>query len=136
MTETSKRRNTVQRKIILDTLRPMRSHPTIEELYVEVAKQFPTISKTTLYRNLRILAVNGQVLRILLPDGLERYDGQIHNHYHFQCNKCELIFDVEIDYLSNIEDVVAKQYGFEILGHDVIFKGFCKGCRTGKVTNA
>ena len=121
-------RNTVQRKIILENLQAMRNHPTVEEFYAVVSKEYPNISKTTMYRNLRILAQNGQILRVLLPDGLERYDGQIHNHYHFQCAHCETIFDVEIDYLHHIETSVAKKYGFDIQSHDIVFKGICKPC--------
>lgn len=127
-------RNTIQRKIILETLQPMRSHPTIDELHNEVVKEFPAISKTTIYRNLRVLAQNGLIQRILLPDGLERYDGQIHNHYHFQCDTCGLIFDVEINYLNELETAVAQKYGFAIQAHDIVFKGLCDKCQVCEVT--
>jgi Fur family peroxide stress response transcriptional regulator len=128
-TNASGQRNTIQRKIILDALRKMGTHPTIEELYAEVSKEYSTISKTTVYRNLRILAQNGLVLRISLPDGLERYDGQTYQHYHFQCNKCEKIFDVEIPYLKELEATAAQKYDFEIVSHDIVFNGYCRKCR-------
>jgi Fe2+ or Zn2+ uptake regulation protein len=106
----------------------MANHPTIEELYAEVSKEYPTISKTTVYRNLRILAQNDLVLRILLPDGLERYDGANHRHYHFQCNGCGSIFDVEIPYLRDMELAASRKYGFEIQSHDIVFNGICNKC--------
>ena len=66
------KRNTVQREIILKTLQKFDTHPTVEEVYLEVHKSHPTISKVTVYRNLRQLAEDGLVGRVLLQEELER----------------------------------------------------------------
>jgi len=124
----SNQRNTLQRKIVLDTLRKLGNHPTIEELYAEIQKNYPAISKTTIYRNLRVLAQNGQVRQVSLPDGLERYEGQLNPHYHFQCTACNGIFDVEIPGIADIENYVAHRYGYDVDGHDVVFHGICDKC--------
>ena len=122
-------RNTLQRKIVLDTLRRLGSHPTLEELYAEIQRDYPAISKTTIYRNLRVLAQNGQVRRVSLPDGLERYEGQPEPHYHFQCDKCGGIFDVDIPIITDIDAHVSQKYGFDVGGHDVVFHGICNKCK-------
>ena len=57
-------RSTVQRQIILDTLRKLSKHPTIDEIYVEIHNEHPSISKTTVYRNLRQLADNGAIRQV------------------------------------------------------------------------
>lgn len=124
----SVQRNTLQRKIILDALRRQNNHPSIEELYADISKEYPTISKTTVYRNLRILAENGVVARVSLPDGLERYEPKANPHYHFHCKKCRGIFDVEMPYLSDLDQSVESLYGFQVADHDVIFEGFCGQC--------
>ena len=121
-------RNTVQKQIILDSLMGLNTHPAIEEIYVEIQKKHPSISKTTVYRNLRQLAENGVIRQVSLPDGLERYDGRNSQHYHFKCKKCGGIFDVDIDYLDSINDTVRVKYGFQIDEHDVVFMGICKKC--------
>ncbi|MCL2170416.1 MAG: transcriptional repressor [Defluviitaleaceae bacterium] len=120
-------RNTVQRAIILDKIRNMRAHPTIEDVHDEVSKSYPTISKTTVYRNLRLLAQNGMITRISLLDGLERYDADTHHHYHFQCSGCGGVFDVNIPHLPNI-DVATESVDFYIHGHELAFYGLCKLC--------
>jgi len=125
----SQQRNTLQRKIVLDTLRQIGNHPTIEELHAEIQKNYPAISKTTIYRNLRILAQNGQVRQVSLPDGLERYEGQLDPHYHFQCAVCGDIFDVDAPVDTKIDDYVAQKYGFDVGGHDVVFHGACDKCK-------
>ena len=122
-------RNTVQREIILNMLKKMNSHPTIDEIYAEIHKDHTSISKTTVYRNLRQLAQNGVIRQVSLPDGLERYDERIAQHYHFNCKKCGRIFNVDIEYLAGINDTVQGKYGFQVDEHDVVFFGICPKCK-------
>ena len=123
-------RNTVQRQIILDTLKKLNTHPTIDAIYAEIHNENPSISKTTIYRNLRKLAVSGIISQVLLPDGLERYDIRIDQHYHFKCKNCGSILDVDIAYLAGINDTVQGKYGVQVDEHDVIFSGVCLKCKS------
>ena len=122
-------RNTLQRKIVLDTLIQMRTHPTIDELHTKIIEVYPAISKTTIYRNLRLLAKDGRVRRVLLPDGLERYEGQLDIHHHFQCTMCGSIFDVDVPEITDIDTHVAQKYNFDVVGHDIVFRGLCGKCK-------
>ena len=122
-------RNTVQRKIILDALIKLNTHPAVDEVYAEVHKNHQSISKATVYRNLRQLAENKIIRSVSIPDGLERYDGRNSQHYHFKCSNCENIYDVDIEYIDSIDETVFKKYGFQIERHDIIFTGICKQCR-------
>jgi len=121
-------RNTVQRQIILDTLNQLKSHPGIDEIYAEIHKTHPSISKTTVYRNLRQLAQNEIIRQVSLPDGLERYDGTVKPHYHFRCKNCGSIFDIELEYSRSIDDRVRETNGFQVDEHDIVFKGICPKC--------
>ena len=125
----TRQRNTVQRQIILDTLRKLNTHPSIDEIYADIHEEHPSISKTTVYRNLRQLAENGVIRQVLLPDGLERYDERTSQHYHFRCKNCGSILDVDIDYLAGINSTVQGKYGIQVDEHDVIFSGFCRQCK-------
>ena len=53
--ETRQHRMTRQRKVILDTLRRLKTHPTADEVFSIVRKQLPRISLGTVYRNLELL---------------------------------------------------------------------------------
>jgi len=121
-------RNTVQRQIILDTLKKFITHPTVDELYSEIQKSHPSISKTTIYRNLRQLAHGGQIGRVAISDNAERFDYRTDRHYHFQCKTCGEIFDVDIDYVDGINEAVQKKYKFRVDEHDIIFRGVCSKC--------
>ena len=122
-------RNTVQRQIIFTTLNSFVIHPTVDELYSEIRKSHPSISKTTIYRNLRQLAQGGQIGRMALPDDVERYDKRTDRHYHFQCKSCGELLDVDIDYLDGINEKVQEKHGFQVDEHDIIFKGVCPKCK-------
>ena len=118
----------MQRQIILSALQKLKTHPTIDELYAEIYMEHPSISKSTVYRNLRRLAADGLVRNISLPDGLERYDGTIRQHYHFRCNECHCIIDVDVEHSMAMSDQVQEKYGFKAVNHDVVFTGFCRNC--------
>jgi len=122
------KRNTVQRQLVLGTLQKMRTHPTVEEVYAEIQKEQPTISKTTIYRNLRQLARSGMIAELYLPHDVERYDGNTHQHYHFKCTACGCVEDLEIDYLDGIDDAVREKHGISIDRHDLVFTGVCSDC--------
>ena len=121
-------RNTVQRQIILDALKRLNTHPGIDEIYSEIHKTHPSISKTTVYRNLRQLTKNGIIRQVSLPDGLERYDGNVIPHHHFRCKSCGVVFDVDLEYIDSIDDMVRQNYGFQVDEHDIVFQGICPKC--------
>ena len=126
-------RNTVQRQIILEILQKYNAHPTVEDVYQEIHKHHPTISKATVYRNLRQLAENGEALQILMPDEPERFDKRTDRHYHFRCGSCGIMYDVDIDYPKEMDEAVSKKYEFDVYGHDIVFRGLCASCK-GNVT--
>jgi len=123
------RRNTVQRQIVLETLKKLDTHPTAVDVYSEIHKTHPTIGQATVYRNLRQLAEGGEIGALMLPDDLGRFDGRVDRHYHFKCKNCGRIFDVDIDYLTGINETVQQKYGFQVDEHDVVFRGICPECR-------
>ena len=121
-------RNTYPKKKVLEAVKALSNHPTVEEVYTEVKKTHPTISKNTVYRNLRQLAENGEIRKVSLPWEQERYDRLTSQHYHLQCENCGEILDIEIDYLGNADEIVRQKYGIQVNGHDIVFKGICTKC--------
>ena len=117
---------------MLNALLKLNTHPSIEEIYAEINKDHPSISKTTVYRNLRLLSDSGIIARVLLPDGLERYDKSAICHYHFSCTVCGHIYDVDIERLERIDSEVQEKYGFCVDRHDVVFSGTCLECQSNK----
>ena len=79
------RRNTLQKGIILSTLRGMDSHPTTGELYEIIHAAYPTISRSTVYRVLGQMAAEGRVLRVTLAGSDDRFDGNLCRGLQCRC---------------------------------------------------
>lgn len=122
-------RNTVQRTLVLEAVRSLHNHPTSADVYERVRKDHPSISRATVYRNLALLAQRGDILRVELPNGADRYDWTNHPHYHAKCRVCGRVFDVDMPYLSDLPAGVADARGFAIEGHQITFTGVCADCR-------
>lgn len=106
-------------------------HPTAEELYDYVHNVQPTISKATLYRNLKIMSDEGKILKVDSPGSAARYDVTVRPHSHGKCRSCGRIFDIDMDYdyEAALKESVSDTHGFDIEGHKLIFTGLCPQCR-------
>jgi Fur family peroxide stress response transcriptional regulator len=70
------------------------THPTADWVYEQVRKILPHVSLGTVYRNLNLLADEGLIQRVILDDGIVRFDGNTNDHHHFICTKTGKIYDV------------------------------------------
>lgn len=122
-------RNTIQRSLVLEAVREMKSHPTAEEVYAKVSEKHATISKGTVYRNLNQLAEDEEIRKLEVAGGADHFDHCCQNHYHVRCVKCGHVFDVDMAYMADLEKEIRDTNGFEILGYDLMFKGICAECR-------
>ncbi|MBM3408011.1 MAG: transcriptional repressor, partial [Betaproteobacteria bacterium] len=89
-------------------------------------QQVPGISLATVYRNLRILADEGELVQVKLPGESPRYElsGREH-HHHFQCRYCQRAFEV---YGCPGTLAHLAPPGFLVEDHEVILYGQCSGC--------
>ena len=118
-------RNTMQKEIILHTLRDMGGHPSAAAVYDRVHQRHPTISRSTVYRVLARMAGEGRILRLELGGSDSRYDGEISPHSHVRCRLCGMVEDippVQVDMPSDVR-------GFLLEGCAVIYRGLCPACR-------
>lgn len=122
-------RNTIQRALVLEAVRSLHNHPTSADVYEVVRRTYPNISRATVYRNLGVLASRGDVLRVEVPNGADRYDFFNEPHYHAKCRVCGGIVDVDMPYEPDIASRVADAHGFAIEGHEIIFDGVCAQCQ-------
>jgi Fur family peroxide stress response transcriptional regulator len=126
-----KKRNTIQRQLVLNAVKKLDIHATAEQVYEYVAKEHSTISKATVYRNLSQMAESGEILNIGNFWGSTHYDHILHKHYHFVCEECGSVFDID-SFFSEIDKQIANMEGFEVKSHNLIFSGLCLKCRLKK----
>jgi Fur family transcriptional regulator, peroxide stress response regulator len=125
-----KYRMTKQKRVILEVLKNTKSHPTADWVYDKVKKKIPNISLGTVYRNLNILKNQGEILELSYGKGFSRFDGNSSKHYHFTCEHCGRILDVETPQFPEIEQEVTRHMGVKVARHRLEFYGSCPDCIT------
>lgn len=121
------RRLTKQRKVILEELAKVTSHPTADELYQIVRQRMPNISLGTVYRNLDFLAEQGQIAKIEYSGSQMRFDAFLEFHQHVRCVKCGAIGDVfNVAQPPEVQQVDVP--GFTVTSARVEYDGICDKC--------
>lgn len=117
-----------QREIILKTLKENVVHPSAEYIFEVLKSKDSGISLATVYRNLNKMAQNGIIKKI---DGLEdkaHFDHNTHEHFHFICECCGKIFDINPDIAPEVVAKTQEQTGFMVKKFDIVFQGKCLEC--------
>ncbi len=117
-----------QREEIKNFLMTRKDHPTADVVYMNVRKEYPNISLGTVYRNLTLLADMGEILRIRVGDGIDHFDADTSDHYHFICKECGSVIDLEMEAIDSILDTAGEKFDGHIDGHITYFYGTCGNC--------
>ncbi len=123
------RRNTVQKQIVLETVKNMHDHPNADEVYAAINAEHPSISKATVYRNLHQLAEQGEILQVSVPSGADRFDFRTDGHYHVCCTGCGRVFDVQMPQINGLIEQVEDSSGVELTHYEILFEGVCPLCK-------
>ncbi len=123
-----KHRKSAQRKIILEELQKLDTHPTAKQLYKIVEKRLPNVGLATIYRNLDFLEQNKKILKLKSKENEARYDGRADKHCHLICRECGSILD-----LMDVDKIIIKskeleQSGFKIDPSYAEMFGECSSC--------
>jgi len=118
-----------QREAVMAVLDKKNYHPTVDEIYDMVKKQYAQVSLATIYRNVEQLSQMGKIWKIEIPEGPARYDGNMEKHYHIRCTKCGNVNDVwfkgNMNKIINLKNIEKK---FSITGYRIEFEGICDSC--------
>ena len=117
-----------QREEIKHYLSTRKDHPTADHVYMAIRQQIPNISLGTVYRNLNMLADNGEILRLRVGDGVDHFDYDTSPHYHFVCRECSGVSDLEMKSIDSIIDTAGEHFDGQIQGHVTYFYGLCSNC--------
>ncbi|MFH0818779.1 MAG: transcriptional repressor [Patescibacteria group bacterium] len=120
----SSERLTSQKQIILNYLSNVKTHPSADKVYLDVKKKLPSISKGTVYRILNNFVARGVILEI--NGEIKRFDGDISNHDHYVCKKCNQIYDIFNRKYTACKKI--KNIG-TVLNQQTYFYGICEKCQ-------
>ncbi|MCE5260154.1 MAG: transcriptional repressor [Chloroflexi bacterium] len=122
-------RVTPQRRAIIKALLES-DHPSSEQVYNVVHREFPDISFVTVYRTLAALRDMGEVLAVESGTPETHYDGrQPRQHPHLVCQRCGRVADSPAIDLDALLDSAGGS-SWELSGMVNIY-GICPACREG-----
>ncbi len=121
---------TPQRLCVLDAL-DSHGHATLEDIERFTKAKFPTLSLSTIYRNINEMLKKGILSEVKIVNKKECYEITKENHAHLVCKQCGGIEDFKI----NADDIIKKAQtstSSKIYGTTVSFDTICKGCLSTK----
>ena len=118
-------------EVILAAVTKLRRHPTAEQVFLEMKKEYPSIALGTVYKHLNALADEGLLLRITESGSQDRYE-RTERHNHLICSRCGKIADV---HLPDMQSRIEHALGREILSYDLKIRYICPDCREQEENN-
>jgi Fur family ferric uptake transcriptional regulator len=110
------------RKVLEESGRPL-SH---QEILDSAISSGQSLGVATVYRNIRIMLSEGEIVAVQLPGLPDRYElsGKSH-HHHFQCLRCNRVYEIE-GCPGDMKKLVPK--GFRMERHELTLYGVCIAC--------
>lgn len=118
----------VQRMAIMDYLLNHRTHPSIDEIYMALCDDIPTLSKTTVYNTLKLFVEQGAAQMLTIDEKYVCYDADLSAHAHFLCKKCNKIFDLPAPATDELTSQINEQ-GFQMEQVHYYYRGLCPACK-------
>lgn len=120
-------RMTPQRIAVFNYLEGNKMHPSAEDIYKAISKEFSTMSFATVYNTLTAMKNHGSLVELTIDPDKKRFDPKTSHHHHLMCIHCRRILDVEIDY-----HLALPESDFEIIDNHIEFYGICTKCKRKK----
>lgn len=120
-------RPSMQRMAIMQYLLTHCTHPTVDDVFTDLAQEIPTLSRTTVYNTLRLFSEHKAAQMITIDDHRVCYDGDIHPHVHFFCKECGRVIDLMDEEAPHLEKSININ-GHIVEEKQLYYKGICVDC--------
>ncbi len=124
------RRSTAQRRLLLDLIQKADGHLDADELYRRARDQEPSISLSTVYRNLKLFTSLNLVKERHFDEEHHHYEAKASvEHYHLICYGCGDVVEFQSPRIEQMKQEVGKEKGCKITEADVHLMGYCGKCQ-------
>jgi Fur family transcriptional regulator, peroxide stress response regulator len=130
MVRSINRRNTKQRRAILNAIVCHGGHLTADEIHRLIKRRHPRLSLGTVYRNLRLLTAQGEIRELNFGMAVTYYETSKAPHYHLICRICGKIADAPFPVEDPLVALARREsHGFQIEEPRLDFIGVCAACQ-------
>ena len=117
---------TKQRRMILAVMSNSREHLSADQVFERVKLVYPNVARGTIYRNLNLLADEGVIKRLQLPNRPILFDSSVKPHQHTTCLVCGSITDTDDIDPAELARLVGPD--IEVVNHSLCIDIVCKDC--------
>ena len=120
---------TEPRRVLVRHIFNSHKHFDADELVRDLHDAGHQVSRSTVYRTLRLLVEAGLLreLRLTNRSAFEHdYGYPAHDHLH--CTSCNRIVEFRNDEILRLRDAVSLEHGFRPTGHRFLIDGVCSAC--------
>lgn len=118
---------TPQRIKIIDYLQHTKTHPSAEELFEVLKRDFPSISFATVYNTLLMLKNSGDIKELSIDPERKRFDMDTTPHHHFFCKMCKKVYDVALPENTNFSITNVEEH--IVYDISLYLTGICNKCK-------
>lgn len=122
------RHGSQQREAIFQYVAAQETHPTADQIFAGVRRDWPSLGLATVYRNLSALVEEGR-LSYSMHEGIARYDARTDAHHHFTCRECGVVQNVDFELPDALMRTAQRKVGGKVESISVDLTGLCSGCR-------
>ena len=110
---------TNQRFLVFKILLTNEGHFDCEDIIELISKSGNKVSRATVYRTLDILVKYNFARKLILDDGIARYENKLFTEHHDHMIDIENneIIEFYSEELEQLQDNIAKEYGYKIVKH-------------------
>jgi len=121
---------TRQRELIARAFFATNTHISAEALYRRVSGRDRRIGLVTVYRTLKLLMEAGLAHERQFGEGRALFEhGTKRHHDHMICTHCGKITEFENCEIEELQEQVARRFGFTLQDHKLELYGRCRECR-------
>jgi Fur family ferric uptake transcriptional regulator len=120
---------TEPRRVLVRHIFNSNKHFDADELVRDLHDAGRHVSRSTVYRTLRLLVESGLLreLRLTNRSAFEHdYGAPTHDHLH--CTSCNRIVEFRNDEVLKLRDSLSLAHGFRPSGHRFLISGVCSAC--------
>ncbi len=120
---------TEPRRILIRHIFDSHKHFDADELVADLRASARKVSRSTVYRTLRLLVEAGLLRELRLTNRTAyEHDYGYPSHDHLHCTECNRVVEFNNDEIRKIRETVSLEHGFRAEGHRFMITGICPTC--------
>jgi Fur family ferric uptake transcriptional regulator len=120
---------TEPRRILVRHIFDSHKHFDADELVADLRAAGRQVSRSTVYRTLRLLVEAGLLRELRLTNRTAyEHDYGYPSHDHLHCTECNKVVEFNNDEIRRLRDAISHEHGFRPSGHRFIITGVCPAC--------